>query len=200
MPGAKMPRLSIKEQRAKEIVSAFERCIVRNGINGAQLEKIAAESGIQRPALRHFIGNREELIYELTKSIALEYEKTLAKAEKLINKVGSSPNDLLMIMFMQSILTPSNRVIVFVNLYSISHRYPFVKKQLIKWYLDYLAWVVKQLGKFKPRAAKKDLEATAVALVSLSLNFASLAPLEITDKDSNYMMAAGMKLIEALGD
>ena len=193
-----MPRLSIKDQRAKEIVSAFERCIVRNGINGAQLEKIAAESGIQRPALRHFIGNREELIYELTKSIANEYTQMLTTAGKLLDQVGSSPNDLLVILFMQSRLTTPERIIVFVNLYSISHRYPYVKKQLSKWYLDYVDWVAGQLAKFKPKASKQDLDATAIALVSMSLNFASLAPLEIKDADSNNIMNAGAKLIKAL--
>ena len=193
-----MPRLSIKDQRAKEIVSAFERCIVRNGINGAQLEKIAAESGIQRPALRHFIGNREELIYELTKSITSDYSKMLTTAGKLLNQVGSSSNDLLVILFMQSRLTTPDRIIVFVNLYSISHRYPYVQKQLNKWYLEYVDWVADQLGKFKPKASKQDLQATAIALVSLSFNFASLAPLEIKDSESNHIMAAGAKLIAAL--
>jgi AcrR family transcriptional regulator len=193
-----MPRLSIKEQRAKEIVSAFERCIVRNGINGAQLEKIAAESGIQRPALRHFIGNREELIYELTKSIAQEYTQMLNTAGKLLDQVGSSPDDLLLLMFMQSRLTTPERIIVFVNLYSISHRYPYVKKLLTKWYLDYVDWVALQLGKFKPKASKRDLEKTAIALVSMSFNFASLAPLEIEDADVNHILAAGSKLIKAL--
>ena len=193
-----MPRLSIKEQRAKEIVSAFERCIVRNGITGAQLEKIAAESGIQRPALRHFIGNREELIYELTKSIASEYSQMLKNASKLLDQVGSSSDDLLIILFMQSRLTTPERIIVFVNLYSISHRYPYVKKQLKNWYLSYVDWVAQQLRKYKPKASKHDCEATAIALVSLSFNFASLSPLEIKDADANHIMAAGTCLINGL--
>ncbi len=193
-----MPRLSIKDQRAKEIVSAFERCIVRNGISGAQLEKIAAESGIQRPALRHFIGNREALIYELTKSIVSEYTKILTSAGKLLDQLGSSSNDLLIIIFMQSRLTTPERIIVFVNLYSISYRYPFVKKLLSRWYLEYIDWVVQQLRKFKPKATKNELEATAIALVSLSINFATLAPLEIKDADATHIMAAGTRLINAL--
>lgn len=193
-----MPRLSIKEQRAKEIVSAFERCIVRNGINGAQLEKIAAESGIQRPALRHFIGNREALIYELTKSISSEYLQMLRTAGKLLDQIGTSSNDLLLILFMQSRLTTPDRVIVFVNLYSISHRYPYVKKQLQNWYKSYVDWVIQQLRKFKPNASKRDLDATATALVSLSFNFATLSPLEIKDADANYMLAAGSRLVESL--
>jgi len=193
-----MPRLSIKEQRAKEIISAFERCIVRNGINGAQLEKIAAESGIQRPALRHFIGNREELIYELTKSIASEYTQMLKTAGKLLDQVGSSSDDLLLLLFMQSRLATPERIIVFVNLYSISHRYPYVKKQLNNWYLHYVDWVAQQLGKFKPKASRYDLETTAIALVSLSFNFASLAPLELKDADANHILAAGSRLIKAL--
>ena len=191
-----MPRLSIKEQRAKEIINAFERCIASNGISGAQLEKIAAESGIQRPALRHFIGNRDRLILELTRSIAEEYKQMFSSAEKLMNTIGRTPENLLIVLFMQTRLTSAERIIVLTNLYSVAKRYPEVKKELNKWYLNIIKWVVKQLSLIKPKASKDELEKVAIALVSISFNFASMTPLAIKDNEYNTMLSAGKKLIE----
>ncbi len=193
-----MPRLSIKEQRAKEIISAFERCIARNGISGAQLEKIADESGIQRPALRHFVGNRDQLIYALTKSISEEYQQMMSTADKLLNKMGKSPEDLLVVIFMQTRLTTPERIIVIVNLYSIASRYPKVQKELSNWYLRFVKWVANRLAEYKPKASKQDLERVAVALVSMSFNFASLAPLGIRDNDYDDILEAATKLTNTL--
>ncbi len=193
-----MPRLSIKEQRAKEIVNAFERCIARNGINGAQLEKIADESGIQRPALRHFVGNRDQLIYSLTKSITAEYQQMLTNAGKLLDKMGQKPEDLLVVIFMQTRLTTPERIIVLTNLYSIAPRYPKVKKELNNWYMNFVRWVANRLAEYKPKASKHDLEHVAIALVSMSFNFASLAPLGIRDNDYNDIFEAATRLIKKL--
>ncbi len=193
-----MPRLSIKEQRAKQIISAFERCIARNGINGAQLEKIADESGIQRPALRHFVGNRDQLILALTKSIASEYQEMMKTSARLLDKVGSKPEDLLVVLFMQTRLTTPERIIVLVNLYSIASRYPKVRKELASWYLNFVSWVANRLAVYKPKASRQDLERVAIALVSMSFNFASLAPLSIKDNDYDHIMEAATKLINTL--
>ena len=193
-----MPRLSIKEQRAKEIISAFERCIARNGIAGAQLEKIADESGIQRPALRHFIGNRDQLILALTKSIADEYQQMMITAGKLLDKMGKQPEDLLVVLFMQTRLTTPERIIVIVNLYSIASRYPKVQKELSDWYLSFVKWIASRLAEYKPKASKQDLERVAIALVSMSFNFASLAPLGINNRDYDHILEAATKLVNTI--
>ena len=77
-----MARKSVKIQRSKEILDAFERCISKWGLDGASLERIATESGIKRPALRHFIGNRDELLVALVKSMVAEYKFTQASMTK----------------------------------------------------------------------------------------------------------------------
>jgi len=193
-----MPRLSIKEKRAKEIISAFERCIARNGISGAQLEKIAEESGIQRPALRHFVGNRDQLIFSLTKSISSEYQQMMETSSKLLDKIGSKPEDLLIVLFMQTRLTTPERITVLVNLYSVASRYPKVRKELTNWYMNLVSWITSRLEIYKPKASKQDLERVAIALVSLSFNYASLAPLGIKDDDYDSIMAAATKLVRSL--
>jgi len=60
-----MPRPSLKDQRRKEILDAYARCIARHGVEGATLERIASEAGLARALIRHNIGNREELLTAL---------------------------------------------------------------------------------------------------------------------------------------
>jgi AcrR family transcriptional regulator len=57
-----MARPSKAEERREQILDAFERCVVRTGIQGITLEKVAKEAGLQRSLVRHFVGNREEMI------------------------------------------------------------------------------------------------------------------------------------------
>lgn len=57
-----MPRPSLKAERTEAILDAVERVVIRDGISGTTLEKIAEEAGMRRTLLRHNIGNREQLI------------------------------------------------------------------------------------------------------------------------------------------
>lgn len=60
-----MPRPSVKKERTEEIMLAFERCVTRYGVEGSTLERLAEESGLQRSLIRHYAGNRDDLIMAL---------------------------------------------------------------------------------------------------------------------------------------
>jgi AcrR family transcriptional regulator len=57
-----MGRPSVAEERVTTILAATGRCIARHGIDGTTLEKVAAESGMSRSHVRHYVGNRADLI------------------------------------------------------------------------------------------------------------------------------------------
>ncbi len=57
-----MGRKNLKEQRSSEIIAALERCIEKRGLEGTTLEQVAEEAGTSRRIIRHYLGNREELI------------------------------------------------------------------------------------------------------------------------------------------
>ena len=68
-----MGRPSIKEKRSAEILDAFGRCVARYGVEGSTLERIANEAGVKRTLLRHYIGNRDELIEALGQRIEQDF-------------------------------------------------------------------------------------------------------------------------------
>jgi len=112
-----MARKSVKTQRSKEIIDAFERCISKWGLDGASLERIATESAIKRPALRHFIGNRNELIVALVKSMVAEYKFSQASMTKILRKADRGPDQMISMLLFQSDLTSPTRIVVLMNLY-----------------------------------------------------------------------------------
>jgi AcrR family transcriptional regulator len=50
------------EVRREEIIDAVQRCIVRFGLAETTMAKVAAEAGMQRSAISHFLGNRDAVI------------------------------------------------------------------------------------------------------------------------------------------
>lgn len=193
-----MARKSVKAQRSKEILDAFERCISKWGLDGASLERIASESGIKRPALRHFIGNRDELIVALVKSMVSEYKFTQSSMTKILRKADRGPDELISMLLFQSDLTSPNRILVLMNLYAAAPRYPKVQKELRAWYKSYVNWVATRLQEFNPKADKELINTVAAGLIGIAFNYASLTPLELGEAHHSKAVDACRTLIRLL--
>ena len=57
-----MGRKSLKTERVTQILDAFERCMVQKGLESTTLDNVAEEAGVARRIIRHYVGNRDELI------------------------------------------------------------------------------------------------------------------------------------------
>jgi AcrR family transcriptional regulator len=55
-------RKSVVAVRRTEIVDAVQRCIVRKGLAATTMADVAREAGMQRSAISHFLGTRDEVI------------------------------------------------------------------------------------------------------------------------------------------
>jgi TetR/AcrR family transcriptional regulator, transcriptional repressor of bet genes len=60
-----MGRVSLVEQRREQLLDAFFRCAVREGLHNASIRKIAHEAGVPPSVLHHYFVDREEMIEEL---------------------------------------------------------------------------------------------------------------------------------------
>lgn len=57
-----MGRRSLATERRQQIITAAIQCMAANGVSGTTLERIADTAGMARGHVRHFAGNRDELI------------------------------------------------------------------------------------------------------------------------------------------
>ncbi|ESP93388.1 MULTISPECIES: TetR/AcrR family transcriptional regulator [Pseudoalteromonas] len=62
-----MARPSMAAQRIEEILDALEVCILKQGMQATSLENIAETANVKRTILRHYIGNRDDIICALSK-------------------------------------------------------------------------------------------------------------------------------------
>lgn len=74
-------RPSVQDVRQREIVDAFIELVSISGLEHVSLDDIAKKAGVKRTALRHFVGNRDELvraaIIEITRLALLDLQTPL---------------------------------------------------------------------------------------------------------------------------
>jgi len=79
-------RKSRTDERRAQILSAFERCIVRKGLHRTTLDDVALEAGIARPLIRHNVGNWDNLVRAATERLtdvySTIYQSHLARARE----------------------------------------------------------------------------------------------------------------------
>jgi len=72
-----MGRKSLKAERVNEILDAFEHCLTKKGLQGTTLDNIAEEAGLARRMIRHYIGNREDLIDAAVERIIEKFTRSV---------------------------------------------------------------------------------------------------------------------------
>ena len=68
-----MARRIIAGTRVEEILEAFEHCVIGKGLEKTTLSDIAARSGLPRPLIRHYIGNRADLEAKLIERVERKF-------------------------------------------------------------------------------------------------------------------------------
>ncbi|CAM2070517.1 TetR/AcrR family transcriptional regulator [Sulfidibacter corallicola] len=79
-----MGRKSLAVERRTQILDAFQRCILKHGLEKSSLERIAAEAGVKHTIIRHYIGNRDQLLNALidrfTEHYLAHFQEALSRA------------------------------------------------------------------------------------------------------------------------
>jgi TetR/AcrR family transcriptional repressor of bet genes len=86
-------RPSLARERRGQIVAAFLDLVAERGLERVTLDDVAKAAGVKRAALRHFVGNREELIVAAIDELILRYEAQVDWDEE------STADELITAMF-----------------------------------------------------------------------------------------------------
>ena len=181
-----MGRPSLANQRRKEILEAFERCIARYGLAGSSSERIAEEAGMQRSILRHYIGNRDDLIEALAEKVMHDYRAFVIEGFGCFSK-RKKLSSLLDFLLPSKSPSSEQDLRVIDALIGAADDYPNVR-QLVKSFVDdFVVKIANLLNEERPKATKKQCWNVAYGLVCLSFNHDSLQPLQLEPK---YLRAA----------
>jgi AcrR family transcriptional regulator len=116
--------------RFESILDAAAKIFREKGYHHANISDIAAETGLLKGSLYHYIANKEELLYEIIMS-ALKLE--IAALNEILTKSNERPDVVLekaIIAHMTPIDLNHDRVAVFIN--EISNLSPRLRKEVSK--------------------------------------------------------------------
>jgi len=190
-----MGRKSLADERKRQILDAFERCVIKYGLESASLDDVAQEAGVSRSIIRHYIGNRDQLFDELVDRITADF---LGHFECQFEGVETSEVRVLIINSLftyQMGLTPED-VIIINNLMLAKDRYPSVKAKLTETFEKILDLYALEFGRIYPSAPVEARRSVAYTLFSMSIAHESMVWLGVSEK---YMESVG-EILETMID
>lgn len=174
-----MGRASRKQERAEQILEAFERCVAEHGLAGASLERVAVYAGLGRPAIRHNVGNREALIEAALERIATRHKRAYAAIAERLPPSGRL-EAMLEYLFLGPFSGPATEEdAVLDELFAIRHREPRVAALLDGVYADLQATIAAELRREHSGAGAARCRTVAYQLMALAFGHSTFSTLEI---------------------
>lgn len=193
-----MGRKSLANKRTEQILDAFAVCLRQDGFAGCTLERVAEAAGVQRSLIRHYIGNRDELITAAVDRIIAAYQAELAQA------IDSLPRDALIPALLDYLFCPDdaseiNDYDVVINALWASHnRDPHIHKLLLNFYQAFENLLNDSLAHAYPNAEPTRRQTTAYAIMCLANDSWSMVSLGFPQSRFAAARSAAEQLIAAL--
>ena len=191
-----MPRPSLKSERRKHILDAFERCVAIYGLEGASLERISEEAGLARPLIRHNIGNRDELVSAFIKDF---FSRSHKAVEALIESLPSKNKTGTLIdwLFMPG-HTDQKTVLVSSALFMAAANDKSLAKSMRDWTRSFIDMVLGVLKQDFPHHDDAELMPVAVGLSAIYFNNESLVPIGGMREVTDASIIAARSLVQSL--
>lgn len=192
-----MARPSIQDQRRKEVLDAFMTCVAAYGVEGATLEKVAAESGLKRPLIRHHLGNRKAMVLALGAHIA---ETLSGQSEMLRAALADNPGlrSLIDALFSDDGQADPRLNLCYQALTNSIELYPELRKPLLM-AMESLYKVALDIARAAhPQAGTQDCEVVAHGIVNLYVTTDAFTQLDPPESWAKASYLAALRLAESL--
>lgn len=191
-----MPRPSLKDVRSREILDAFLACVAKYGLDGSTLERIADQAGVQRTLLRHYLGNREDMVTRLMDHSLMRFmEMTQAMVEDL-------PSDdrwpaLFERMFSTEIHEPRSAA-VFQALVAACEQYPHLKEPLMSFVLEFERTIAQEIRSYFKAASTEDCAIVASGVTAIYFGVDATLPISPPEFWIDRQKQAALLLVRSL--
>lgn len=192
-----MPRPSVKKERTEEIMQAFERCVVNYGVEGSTLERLAEESGLQRSLIRHYVGNRDDLIKGLLKRYLDSAKEQTAALIEYLPKNNAA--EILVEYLFDEQYSDRHSSLLANALFNAAANIAYLAKPLKQstdHFIDAISDVLKQAY---PDSSVEDRYAVANGIVGIYFNIESVDHLGDTARWRAASARSAYLLVRALG-
>lgn len=172
-----MGRPSLQEQRTAEILTAYELCVARHGLDGATQERVAAQAGVKRTLLRHYLGNKDEMVEALIKHVVARFNSETDQMIAALPKIDR-PKALLDILFGPLGVSETASVLTINALGAASDRFPKARTALLQAIARMHDTVAQELLRDYPGADNSDCHVAAFGICHLYFSIDSLMMLD----------------------
>jgi len=170
-----MGRPKLKEQRAAQILDAYEICVAKFGLEGATLEKVAEQAGLARALIRHNIGNREDLEAAL---IDRFFKYSGASNAYLIKQMPAENAAPFLVDFLfDNRFGSDDYLLVSEALIAASATRPDLAKRMKKWLNEFNLAIENIVRSTHPNADPAHLKAVAIGITGIYFNMESMGPI-----------------------
>lgn len=169
-----MGRPDLSNVRRQQILDAFVWCVSRFGVVGATQQKIAEKAGVNRPILRHYLGNKDQLVESLVHHVIDCYDRQLQALK------DSLPADSRVSVLVQHLFAPRRQSDIdlglcyqalIVHCSDTPHR-----ERLEDSMTQFISLIEQEIGREYPDASSDERRAATMIFLSLYLGAETLAP------------------------
>lgn len=191
-----MGRKSLTKERTAEILDAFARSMVKYGLD-TSLDQVAEEAGMTRSIIRHYIGNREEVVNTLIERITTDFLAELrAEAEQIPQEQAISAT--LDYLFTHETGYDDYDKLIFSVMMTAQDRYPQAKQMIIRMFEQLITMFAADLKDAYPQADDARCRDVAYNVLALAMSNESLMDLGMNQRYSTTARLSAELLIRAL--
>ncbi|MBK6792809.1 MAG: TetR/AcrR family transcriptional regulator [Anaerolineales bacterium] len=164
-----MGRKKLVDQRQIEILDAFERCLLQYGLEECTLERVAQEAGKSRNIIRHYIGNRDDLIAAFVERILLRIKQVAADILENTPKQRLIPNVLNFLFEERKVDSPPDlgeRMLG--GMWRIREQSPLTQQALLNFYKEFEKILTEGLSHLYPNVPVKKCQEIAYSIICLA--------------------------------
>lgn len=193
-----MPRPSLKDERSQEILDAFLTCVARFGLEGATQERIAAEAGVKRTLLRHYLGNRDEMIRALMDYVVAGFSETTDALAKVLGPDGDLTM-LIALLFDERDASDPRLMLAYQAMVASVDNYPEMRAPLLESLQRFLSVIEEAAKRSHPNQSTDTIRAVAHGISAAYVNLDALTPLNppaewhIAAKTAAILLANSLK-------
>ena len=174
-------------------------CVVKYGLAGTTLAKIAEESGMSRGHIRHYVGNRDDLILALTRWIFASQDQDIER--EISDRFAADGIDGVLDTIFDPYFSESNDentiILEFLRAARTDDR---LRTAMLGEYNRTQSAIGQALIRTYPKAPGKEIEDISYALLCLALGNAMMSDLSRNSLSDNIVRRSGASLIATIND
>ena len=191
-----MARPDLSAERTEQILDAFSRCIARRGLDATSLEDVAEEAGVRRSIIRHYIGNRNDLIEVFIDRLMARFRRDTEDMRAWF-AVNSGVEKLPDYLFWDEDGS-KDEMLVLEPIFTAARRDPALAGRLSDWFEDFVDAVDDVLRTSFPEAKKDEIRCVAYGIVAIYNNHQSMAALGAPNRHRSVAQQAAGRLLASL--